>query len=70
MDGSTGGFYSGPLAATEAAWARPRHPGHPVFQASASALIRESLSARRAAPTHDELEKAHRAAVRSSAEEV
>jgi multiple sugar transport system substrate-binding protein len=63
VDGSAGGFYSGTLATTEAAWVRPRRPGYTVFQTSASALIRESLSAGRAATaTYDELEKEHRAA--------
>ncbi|GLY85353.1 hypothetical protein [Actinoallomurus iriomotensis] len=65
VDEACGGFYSGTLATTEAAWVRPRHPGYTAFQASASALIRENLSAgRAAAATYDELERAHRAAVR------
>ncbi|GAA4489220.1 extracellular solute-binding protein [Actinoallomurus oryzae] len=69
VDGSGGGFYSGTLATTEAAWVRPRHPGYTEFQTSASALIRESLEAgRAAAAAYDELEKAHRAAVRSTAD--
>jgi multiple sugar transport system substrate-binding protein len=69
VDAAGGGFYSGTLATTEAAWVRPRHPGYTEFQTSASALIRESLEAgRAAAAAYDELEKAHRAAVRSTAD--
>lgn len=43
VDAAAGGFYSGTLAATEAAWVRPRFAGYIPFQAAASALIRDAL---------------------------
>jgi multiple sugar transport system substrate-binding protein len=46
LDVSSGGFYSGTLRTTEAAWVRPRFPGYIGFQARASDEIRRGLAER------------------------
>ena len=46
LDASSGGFYSGTLRTTEAAWVRPRFPGYIEFQSHGSELIRDGLAER------------------------
>ena len=46
LDASSGGFYSGTLRTTEAAWVRPRFPGYIEFQSRGSELIRDGLAER------------------------
>ena len=46
LDASSGGFYSGTLRTTEAAWVRPRFPGFVAFQSRGSELIRDGLAQR------------------------
>jgi multiple sugar transport system substrate-binding protein len=46
LDAASGGFYSGTLRTTEAAWVRPRFPGYIEFQSRASDLLRTVLAAR------------------------
>jgi multiple sugar transport system substrate-binding protein len=50
LDAGSGGFYSGTLRTTEAAWVRPRFPGYIEFQSRGSELIREGLAERTPAP--------------------
>jgi multiple sugar transport system substrate-binding protein len=44
-DAAGGGFYRATIATVEQAWVRPRFPGFPEFQTTASALLREGLLA-------------------------
>jgi multiple sugar transport system substrate-binding protein len=46
LDACSGGFYSGTLRTTEAAWVRPRFPGYIEFQSRGSELIRTGLAER------------------------
>ena len=46
LDASSGGFYSGTLRTTKAAWVRPRFPGYIGFQSRGSELIRDGLAER------------------------
>ena len=50
LDASSGGFYSGTLRTTEAAWVRPRFPGYIEFQSRGSELIRDGLAERAPRP--------------------
>lgn len=61
VDAAAHGFYGDTLATIENAWVRPRFPGYIPFQARASAIIRDGLTAN---PEHalDELDALYRAA--------
>jgi multiple sugar transport system substrate-binding protein len=50
LDESSGGFYSGTLRTTEAAWVRPRFPGYIDFQRRGAELIRDGLAERAPGP--------------------
>lgn len=65
VDEAAGGFYSGTLATTEAAWVRPRYPGYTAFQTTASGLVRDGLLEGRApGATLADLLSLHQASVR------
>lgn len=49
LNAQTGNFYQGTRATLDDAWIRPRFPGFTLFQAEASAFIREFLQNRRKA---------------------
>ena len=51
LDGRSGGFYSGTLRTTEAAWVRPRFDGFIEFQGRGSELLRAGLAQRTPART-------------------
>ena len=51
LDGDSGGFYSGTLRTTEAAWVRPRFDGFIEFQGCGSELLRAGLAERTPART-------------------
>jgi multiple sugar transport system substrate-binding protein len=50
LDASSGGFYSGTLQTTEAAWVRPRFPGFIDFQRRGAEIIRDGLAERAPSP--------------------
>jgi multiple sugar transport system substrate-binding protein len=50
VNGAWGGFFSGTEKTLEQAIVRPRHPGYVEFQTTASALVRDALAQRWAAP--------------------
>jgi multiple sugar transport system substrate-binding protein len=50
LDESSGGFYSGTLRTTEAAWVRPRFPGYIDFQRRGAEVVRGGLAERAPSP--------------------